>query len=73
MKKLTIILIVLFISTTLKAQSGSMFGKITDNNGQALTGANVLVEGTVLGVSTDSKGSFNLQGIENGTNRRQQV
>ncbi|MCP5061368.1 MAG: TonB-dependent receptor [Ignavibacteriae bacterium] len=65
MKK--IIFIVLFFSITIKAQSGSVFGKITDNKERVLIGANILVDGTVLGVATDSDGNYNLQGIINGT------
>ncbi len=38
----------------------SIYGKVTDEQGQSLPGATVLVKGTAIGTTTDSKGEFAL-------------
>ncbi|MFZ6011936.1 MAG: carboxypeptidase-like regulatory domain-containing protein, partial [Bacteroidota bacterium] len=35
-------------------------GKVTDDTGQVIPGANVLVEGTTLGTTTDAEGKYSL-------------
>lgn len=54
------ILIWLFISTQLDAgTTGKIVGKIIDKNtGEALPGANVLIEGTTLGAASDPEGNY---------------
>lgn len=42
------------------AQTGKVSGKITDDDGMALIGANVLLEGTTTGTVTDEKGMYEL-------------
>ncbi len=49
---------VLFFSAVLFAQSGTIRGVVSDNNGNPLIGANVYLEGTILGASTDVDGTF---------------
>ncbi|KAA0994222.1 SusC/RagA family TonB-linked outer membrane protein [Dyadobacter sp. UC 10] len=39
----------------------TLTGKVTDANGQALTGVNVMVKGTTQGTSTDENGAFTLK------------
>jgi len=69
MKIILSITFILFISMSVKAQSGGFYGRVTDNKGQALIGVNVIVEGTLLGVATDSKGNFRITGLKKGSYR----
>lgn len=41
-------------------QTGTIHGKVTDNNGEPVIGANVMVKGTTNGVITDIDGNFTL-------------
>lgn len=45
---------------------GNLRGKVTDQTGSVLPGANVLVDGTTLGAATDIDGIYLLQGITPG-------
>ncbi|MEE9429987.1 MAG: TonB-dependent receptor [Melioribacteraceae bacterium] len=67
MKKKSLLLFILLLATTINAQSGVIFGTVTDENGQALIGANVLLEGTIRGVATNYKGEYKLEEVKNGT------
>jgi len=58
MKSITFILL-LITSISLSAQGTRIKGKITDNNNQPVIGANVYLEGTYDGASTDTAGIFN--------------
>jgi len=49
------------------AQTGEATGKITDGNGEALIGANVVVKGTTIGTVSDLNGIYTLTGIPTGT------
>ena len=51
-----------FYSTLLIGQ-GQLRGLITDNDGQPLIGANILVEGTQNGTTTDFDGQYELSGV----------
>ena len=42
----------------LSAQGGIITGKVTDNNGEPLAGANVFLNGTSMGATTDSLGQI---------------
>ena len=44
---------------------GEIHGHITDSTGAPLSGASVSVKGTRKGTSTDTKGNFELKGIDN--------
>ena len=58
-KFFAIIVILIFTSSFLFAQSGSIKGYITDEaTGDILPGANVSLEGTSLGASTDLEGKY---------------
>ena len=64
---LLIIFIILFISTNLSAQTGSISGKVTDaSNNEVLIGANVLVVGTTTGASSDLDGYYSINGLAPG-------
>ncbi len=67
MKKLYLLLslIGVFTFSTGIAQQKSVSGTISDETGQPLPGATVLVEGTSRGVATDFDGNYNIQVAEN--------
>lgn len=49
----------IFAASAMAGTTGKIAGRVTDNaNGRPLPGVNVLVEGTVLGASTDLDGNF---------------
>ena len=71
MKKLNIyrhIILVLFVflAATIQgfAQNNSIKGKVTDETGSPLIGANVLIKGTAQGTVTDLNGGFVLKSIK---------
>ena len=59
MKKIYLCLCLLLTGTGLLAQS-TVTGKITDENGDALIGANIVEKGTTNGAITDVDGNFSL-------------
>ncbi|NEW83990.1 MAG: TonB-dependent receptor, partial [Mariniphaga sp.] len=44
-------------------QKKSISGKVTDEKGQTLPGASVVVKGTTIGIVTDSDGNYTLAGV----------
>lgn len=56
---LTFMQVVFFISTSM-AQERQITGKVNDENGGALPGANVLIKGTTRGTNTDAEGNFSI-------------
>ncbi len=60
-----IIILIVFITINLHAQSGEVYGTVVDINGQPLIGANVIVENTLLGTATDSKGRYRIFNLPN--------
>ncbi len=63
-----VILLLLLISTITFAQNTrTVTGKVTDKNGLALPGTNVVVQGTTIGVQTDLDGNFQIT-VENPAN-----
>lgn len=58
--KITILLVMLFLSVPLMAQTVQITGKVTDQSGAPVIGASVWVENTVNGVSADAEGKFAL-------------
>ena len=55
----------IFSVTSLVAQS--VVGTVSDDDGNALAGANVAVEGTEAGASSNQDGSFSISGLGDGT------
>jgi len=49
------------------AQSGSISGRATDEDKQALPGVTIMLEGTSKGTTTDGNGDFKIAGISPGT------
>ncbi|WP_204346692.1 TonB-dependent receptor [Psychroserpens algicola] len=65
MKVLTTILI--FLVSTLAFAQTTIRGKVTDTKGQAIIGANVYLDGTYDGDTTDENGDFDFSTEETGT------
>ncbi len=66
MKQILTILFVLILSISTEAQTGEIYGKVTDEKNNPLIGVNIIIEGTVLGVATNSKGEYRLKNLHNG-------
>ncbi len=66
MKKLIPIMFALGVFTGLMAQ-GVISGSIMDQDGNALPGANIAVEGTSLGAATNVNGVYSIMGVPMGT------
>ena len=48
-------------------QGRDINGVVTDKNGEPIIGANVIVKGTSIGVTTDVDGQFHLKGVSKGS------
>lgn len=62
-----LILITVFIFSTLLPAQTIVSGTVMDNRNQPITGANVYLEGTYDGASTNESGEFNFETTETGT------
>ncbi len=51
----------------LSAQTGSITGSVTDENGSPLVEANVLVDGTDMGASANANGEYTISGVGAGS------
>jgi len=67
--KTTILIVVLLMAPIVFAQNaGQIAGKVTDAaNGEALIGANVIIEGTQLGAAVDLDGNYLIRNVPTGT------
>ena len=62
------LMVVAFLPLFAFAQSGSITGQVTDaETGEALVGANVVLEGTSMGAATDSDGMYSISDVSAGT------
>ena len=67
MKKLLTLGVALLIPVMILGQSsGKISGTVTDEDGNPLTGANVIVVGTSFGAATDENGDFNILSLPPG-------
>lgn len=67
MKKFTILFLIFCISLGgLTLEAGNITGRVTDENGLPLPGANIVVTGLNYGTSTDVNGFFALLNVKNG-------
>jgi hypothetical protein len=58
----------ILLNPNVSAQTGSLKGKITDAaTGEELIGANILIQGTTKGTTTDVNGNYTLDGLEKGS------
>ncbi|MEO8030251.1 MAG: TonB-dependent receptor [Gemmatimonadota bacterium] len=67
---LRLMLVVGLVSVTtgsLRAQSGTIKGQVSDSAGGRIAGATITVEGTVLRTTASSRGTYELQGVPAGT------
>ena len=65
-KKLFTIALCLFISIGAAWAQNTVTGTVTDESGQPLAGASVLVAGTTVGVNTDLDGNYSVTVPKNG-------
>ena len=56
-----------FVSLAEAATTGKITGRIVDKAGEALPGANVLVEGTTRGATTDTEGYYFILSVDPGS------
>ena len=63
---LTVPVLVFALISAAYSQQGSIRGTITDENGEPLIGANVVVKSTVLGAATNLAGEFAINGLKPG-------
>jgi outer membrane receptor protein involved in Fe transport len=68
MKKILITLCALFtISVGIHAQQTfTVQGRVTDSNGESLTGVNIIIKGTSLGAATDLNGQYLIKNVPEG-------
>lgn len=60
MKKLSLVFALLLLGSTALWAQKTITGKVTDDNGEGLIGATILVKGTSVGSITDVSGAFSL-------------
>lgn len=65
-KYFTILIFILFISSGVHAQTGSLSGTVTDSAGAPLPDVNVKIKGSYLGTPTDLEGKYLIKGITPG-------
>lgn len=67
-KKLLSLIAFLFLPLTLEGQTHMIFGLVEDSKtNEPLIGANIYIQGTSVGTTTNSKGMFVLEKLKNGT------
>ena len=67
MKSINILILFLSIASAVFAQTSNISGKVYDGKtGETLPGANVAIEGTNYGASTDLDGQFTIAGVPSG-------
>jgi TonB-dependent receptor len=65
---LAALLISVGITSTAFAQTGSISGTLVDSEtGETLIGANIVIEGTTIGTTTDLDGNYTIRGVEPGS------
>lgn len=67
-RRLAILIIVFHLSLTVFAQNGVIRGVVKDKKtGETIVGANVVIDGTSIGKSSDIDGKFEISGLKSGT------
>ena len=67
-KVLTTFIFLIVLSINLYAQtSGKLVGRVTDESGEPLIGANVILDGTTMGAATDLEGYYSIINVRAGT------
>jgi Carboxypeptidase regulatory-like domain len=67
MYRLALLLLVLASAPAFAQSTGTLAGRITDETGEGLPGANVRINGSSLGASTDLDGAYRIVGVPVGT------
>ena len=67
LKHIKSILFIICTFSMILAQSGSISGTVTDENGNGLPGANLVVNGTSLGAATDTDGAYSINNVPAGS------
>ncbi|WP_443944683.1 SusC/RagA family TonB-linked outer membrane protein [Pedobacter sp. AW1-32] len=62
-----LLVLLVFAALIVKAQTGSVSGKVLDETGQPLPGASVMVKGTTRSTSTDVSGMYKIASLQNGS------
>jgi len=60
---LKVLISIILLFSKLVSQSTTISGYVENNEGEPLVGANVLLEGTSLGVATDAEGKYQIQKV----------
>ena len=60
------IFLLLIIPVAAFSQKSNITGNVTDNNKQAVAGANITLKGTVRGVQTNAEGKYNIESLKSG-------
>lgn len=63
----TYILVLALLLSAFVSQAQIISGKVLDNNGEPLTGANIFIEGTTTGTQVDFDGNYSMSLSEQGT------
>jgi len=66
LRTLMFVVTLLFLFNFAVYAQGTVSGKVTDVNGDAIIGANVLLTGTTMGDATDTDGNYSITGIPAG-------
>jgi TonB-linked SusC/RagA family outer membrane protein len=66
MKKLSLMLVILFATVGIALAQRTITGKVSDAKGETIIGANILAKGTSAGAATDVDGNYSLS-VPNGT------
>ena len=67
MKRFGFVLILMFVTSIFAGTTGKIKGIVTDENGQPLEGANIMVVGKTWGAETDKNGEYLIIGVRAGT------
>lgn len=67
MKKIFLLLVLLFLAVQTNAQHYSVYGSVKDLSASPLIGANVVLLGTDFGAATDQNGNFEIKNLPTGT------
>src|SRR5687768_8392639 len=59
------VLVLMVITFSAVAQKRVVTGTVTDPDGSAIPGVNVIIKGTTTGTATDGNGSFAIEASEN--------
>jgi len=62
-----LLVLLVFAALIVKAQTGSVSGKVLDETGLPLPGASVIVKGTTRSTSTDVTGNYQISGLSGGS------